>query len=32
LEQTFHLDVEEMAQPDRAPIRILERLSGKRLA
>jgi len=32
LEQTFHLDVEEMAKPERAPIRVLERLSGKRLA
>jgi hypothetical protein len=32
LEQTFHLDVAEMAEPDRAPIKVLERLSGKRLA
>jgi len=32
LEQTFHLDVSEMAVPDRAPIRVLERLSGKPLA
>jgi len=32
LEQTFHLDVAELAQPERAPIRVLERLSGKRLA
>lgn len=32
LEQTFHLDVEELAQPERAPIRVLERLSGKTLA
>jgi len=32
LEQTFHLNVEELAQPERAPIRVLERLSGKPLA
>lgn len=32
LEQTFHLDVRELAEPDRAPIRVLERLSGKTLA
>ena len=32
LEQTFHLDIAQMAQPDRAPIRVLERLSGKTLA
>jgi hypothetical protein len=32
LEQTFHLDVDELAEPERAPIRVLERLSGKRLA
>jgi hypothetical protein len=32
LEQTFHLDVDQMAQPERAPIRVLERLSGKILA
>jgi hypothetical protein len=32
LEQTFHLDVEELAEPQRAPIRVLERLSGKTLA
>jgi len=32
LEQTFHLDVREMAQPERAPIKVLERLSGKALA
>ena len=32
LEQTFHLDVEELAEPERAPIRVLERLSGRRLA
>ena len=32
LEQTFHLDVNELAEPERAPIRVLERLSGKTLA
>jgi hypothetical protein len=32
LEQTFHLDVSEMAEPDRAPIKVLERLSGRSLA
>jgi len=32
LEQTFHLDVAEMAEPARAPIRVLERLSGRVLA
>ena len=32
LEQTFHLDVEELAAPEQAPIRVLERLSGKSLA
>jgi hypothetical protein len=32
LEQTFHLDVSEMTQPERAPIKVLERLSGKTLA
>jgi hypothetical protein len=32
LEQTFHLDVEQMAEPQRAPIKVLERLSGKALA
>ncbi len=31
LEQTFHLDVSELAEPDRAPVRVLERLSGKTL-
>jgi len=31
LEQTFHLDVKEMAEPEKAPIRVLERLSGKTL-
>jgi 3-deoxy-D-manno-oct-2-ulosonic acid (Kdo) hydroxylase len=32
LEQTFHLDISEMAEPERAPIKVLERLSGKALA
>jgi hypothetical protein len=32
LEQTFHLDVAEMAEPARAPIKVLERLSGRALA
>jgi len=32
LEQTFHLDVSEMVEPDRAPIKVLERLSGRSLA
>ena len=32
LEQTFHLDVAQMREPARAPIRVLERLSGKALA
>jgi len=32
LEQTFHLDVAELAEPERAPVRVLERLSGKTLA
>ncbi|HKD49127.1 MAG TPA: Kdo hydroxylase family protein [Rhizomicrobium sp.] len=32
LEQTFHFDVAEMGEPDQAPIRVLERLTGKTLA
>ena len=32
LEQTFHLDVDQMAEPARAPVKVLERLSGKTLA
>lgn len=32
LEQTFHLDVAAMADPGRAPLGVLERLSGRRLA
>ena len=31
LEQTFHLDIGKMAEPERAPIRVLERLLDKRL-
>ena len=31
LEPTFHLDVAQMASPEKAPVRILERLSGKAL-
>lgn len=31
LEQTFHFDVSEMAHPERAPVRVLERLSGRTL-
>jgi hypothetical protein len=32
LEQTFHFDIAEMAEPARAPIKVLERLSGRALA
>lgn len=32
LEQTFHLPVEAMAQPELSPLRVLERLSGHALA
>ena len=32
LEQTFHLDIDQMAEPERSPLRVLERLSGKTLA
>lgn len=32
LEQTFHLPVEAMADPDTSPLRVLERLTGRRLA
>jgi hypothetical protein len=32
LEQTFHFDVAEMGEPERAPIRVLERITGKSLA
>ena len=31
LEQTFHIPVEAMAEPDRSPLRVLERLSGRAL-
>ncbi|OJT98671.1 MAG: hypothetical protein BGN82_04155, partial [Alphaproteobacteria bacterium 65-7] len=31
LEQTFHLDVDQLARPDTAPLRVLERLSGTSL-
>jgi 3-deoxy-D-manno-oct-2-ulosonic acid (Kdo) hydroxylase len=32
LEQTFHFDVADMGEPEQAPIRVLERLTGKALA
>jgi hypothetical protein len=32
LEQTFHFDVAQMGEPERAPIRVLERITGKSLA
>ena len=32
LEQTFHLDIDQLAEPERAPLRVLERLSGKILS
>jgi hypothetical protein len=32
LEQTFLLPVAAMSQPDRSPLRVLERLKGRRLA
>lgn len=32
LEQTFHLDIDAMAEPDRAPIRVLEKMTGRLLA
>lgn len=31
LEQTFHFDVAEMVQPQRSPLKVLERLSGRTL-
>jgi 3-deoxy-D-manno-octulosonic acid hydroxylase-like protein len=31
LEQTFHIDVAAMAEPDRSPLRVLERLRGEAL-
>jgi hypothetical protein len=32
LEQTFHLDIDAMAEPSRAPIKVLERMTGRTLA
>ena len=32
LEQTFHFDVARMGEPDTAPIRVLEKLTGRSLA
>jgi hypothetical protein len=32
LEQTFHFGIEQMADPARAPLKVLERLSGRELA
>ena len=32
LEQTFHLDIDAMTHPDRAPIRVLEKMTGRALA
>jgi hypothetical protein len=32
LEQTFHLDVDAMLHPERAPIRVLEKMTGRVLA
>jgi len=32
LEQTFHLDIDVMAEPARAPIRVLEKMTGRVLA
>ncbi|HEY4124642.1 MAG TPA: Kdo hydroxylase family protein [Rhizomicrobium sp.] len=32
LEQTFHLDIDAMAEPTRAPIKVLERMTGRTLA
>lgn len=31
LEQTFHFEVAQMGEPDRAPIRVLERITGRAL-
>ena len=31
LEQTFHIDIDVMADPERSPLRVLERLTGKTL-
>ncbi len=32
LEQTFHLDIDVMSHPDRAPVRVLEKMTGRTLA
>jgi hypothetical protein len=32
LEQTFYLPVDAMAQPDKAPLRVLEKMKGRKLA
>jgi 3-deoxy-D-manno-oct-2-ulosonic acid (Kdo) hydroxylase len=32
LEQTFHIDIDAMADPARAPIRVLEKMTGRALA
>jgi hypothetical protein len=32
LEQTFHFDVAQMGEPDTAPIKVLEKITGKALA
>jgi hypothetical protein len=32
LEQTFHFDVARMGEPERAPIRMLEKITGRQLA
>ena len=32
LEQTFHFDVAKMGEPERAPIQVLEKLTGRQLA
>jgi hypothetical protein len=32
LEQTFHLPIEAMAEPERSPLRVLERMTGRALA
>jgi hypothetical protein len=32
LEQTFHLDIDAMGTPDRAPIKVLERMMKRKLA
>jgi hypothetical protein len=32
LEQTFHLDIDAMAEPARAPIKVLEKMTGRTLA